>query len=154
MRVRFSNVGRSKRSWTEVLPKGAYKYGVVSPAALIRILRKSRALASVGIDATGNTHGAILVGMRRCGSWELVTPSEAMLEAMTILNSYGSCSASVFGFQMWGKKGRKPQTYCRPAARLLSRMEADGLAQRSSQEEGPDVWSMTEQGRGEWKAFN
>jgi len=47
-----------------------------------------------------------------------------------LLRQHGPQTASFIGDQLWGRKGRKPQAFARPAGKLLQLLESQGLVRR------------------------
>lgn len=52
--------------------------------------------------------------------------SEAEAAFLAIMRSEGPCRCAYLGMQAWQKNGRKPQSYARPAGKVLRRMERKG----------------------------
>lgn len=79
MKVRFIEVGRSKVTWTEELPK-------LTDSALVRAIRKKNVLMSRDIDVVPNESddsGIIIVGgLRTVGTWEVIKEQEAIAIAV------------------------------------------------------------------------
>ncbi len=67
--VRFADVGPQKKTWTSKIK--VHADGGLDEEQMYQAVRKSRALASRGIDFGDD--GQILVGMFRCvGRWEIL----------------------------------------------------------------------------------
>lgn len=72
--VRFTNVGRDKKSWDETIPLNAH--GEIPESSLVRSIKDHHALASRDIDF--DDMGGIWVGgLRKVGDFEIigVTPA-------------------------------------------------------------------------------
>lgn len=57
----------------------------------------------------------------------LPTSMETAARAAVELLRIAPLSCSDLGYALWGKRGRKPQDYARPASRLIAWMEHRGL---------------------------
>lgn len=68
-RIRFSNVGRDKKNWEADIP--ILPDGFLDESAMIRSIKKHKALGSRGIDF--ETDGKITVGLfRYVGDWSVI----------------------------------------------------------------------------------
>lgn len=65
MKIKFTEVGRDKKSWSEDIP---CVNGLLSAKAMVKSIKKHRALASNGIEFLED--GTIVVGgFREVGRW-------------------------------------------------------------------------------------
>lgn len=62
------------------------------------------------------------------------------------LATNSGCRASQLGVHLWGRGTRKPQAYCRPAAKILRRLERAGFI-RWRGETNCVAWYLTYKGR-------
>ena len=73
-----------------------------------------------------------------------MSDEQSSVKFLRLLAYNGEMTASQLGSLIWGREARNPQSYARPAGRVLARMQKQGLVTCRVREDGKlRLWQAT-----------